>query len=163
MLSTFLEEIGANARELIDSMSDIVWSVDPKKDSFDDLSLRMKNYISKTVGVKGIEYDIDIDPELSQLRLPLETRRNLYLIFKEGLNNIVRHSEATHVAISLRRLNSMLMMSVEDNGKGFKPEDSRPGNGLKNMQMRGVSLKGVVQLLSAPGAGTRILVKMKLP
>ncbi|MBI1808190.1 MAG: hypothetical protein HYR76_14215 [Ignavibacteria bacterium] len=162
-LISFLSEIGTSSRDLIDSMSDIVWSVDPKKDSFDDLTLRIKNYLGKTLDIKGIEYDIDIDPELSELRLPLEMKRNLYLIFKEGLNNVVRHSGAAHVTVSLRRVNGTLMMSVEDNGKGFKPEDSRSGNGLKNMQLRGVSLKGVFQLHSTPGAGTRILVKLKLP
>ena len=162
-LKSFLDDIGNNSRELIDSMSDVVWSVDPKKDSFDNLTLRMKTLLSKVAELKGIDYDVEIDASLTELRLPLDFKRNVYLIFKEALNNAIRHANASHILLSLKRENNFLTMVLKDNGNGFSGSQTMGGNGLRNMKQRAEVLGGTLEVSSAMGEGTILKAELKLP
>jgi signal transduction histidine kinase/ligand-binding sensor domain-containing protein len=162
-LLSYLDEIGTNSRDLIDSMSDIVWSVNPQNDTFENLALRMKNHLAKVLEAARIDYEIDIDPALASLYLPLDLKRNLYLIFKEGLNNVVRHAQGTRVSFSIRRDKSNLVMVMKDDGRGFLPDGQKKGNGLKNMTMRAAASRGTFEATSSPGNGTTLTARFKLP
>ena len=162
-LSSLLEDISHNSREIIESMSDVIWSIDPRNDTFDNLTLRMKNYITRLLAAKNISYNISIAPELLDLQLPIAFKRNIYLIFKEILNNIIRHSEATKVALSVHRNVNTFSISISDNGRGFDPEQSFAGNGLRNIRERVQSLNCEIQINSKPLSGTSITLELKIP
>ncbi|MBK7258770.1 MAG: hypothetical protein IPI01_13430 [Ignavibacteriae bacterium] len=162
-LSSLLGEIGTTSRSLIDAMNDIVWSIDPRNDSFEFLLLRIRMHATKMLEAKGINYDIDIPASLASLRLPLASRRRLFLIYKEAINNVLRHAQASRVSLALRREGRMLTMSIVDNGTGFDPGKGGRGNGLHNMQTRARSIGGALSITSTPGLGTTVTLHVGIP
>jgi signal transduction histidine kinase len=162
-LGSILADIGTTSRNLIDAMNDIVWSVDPKNDSFDFLLVRMKMHASKMLDARGINYEIDIPEELSSLKLPLGYRRRLFLIYKEAINNILKHARPTTVSLSMRREGRTLMMTIVDDGIGFDPSSPAAGNGLHNMQERARTLGGEITIASARTRGTAIALHAPIP
>ena len=162
-IESLLNEIGNDSRNLIGSMSDIVWTVNPQNDSFDNITIRMKDYTSKLMELKDIDYDIIIEHDLSSLSLPMDFRRNLFMIYKEGISNIIKHANATKVEIKLSRERNKLVLSMKDNGKGFDVKASRSGNGLKNIKERALSFNGSSNFTSSPNKGTLLKVELKLP
>jgi signal transduction histidine kinase/sugar lactone lactonase YvrE len=162
-LSTLVDEIGTTSRDLIDTMNDIVWSVDPKKDSFEDLALHMKTYASRILEAQQIDYEIDIPSDLSLVRLPVEFRRNVFLIFKEALNNIVRHSKARNVMLTVQQSGGSLMMRLVDDGRGFSTEQVARGNGIHNMKQRAAACRGTVDFSQRENKGTIVTAFLKLP
>ncbi len=162
-LAGLFSDTGSTARALIDAMNDIVWAVDPKNDSFEFLLLRMKMHATKMLEAKGINYEIDIPPELASLRLPLGMRRRMFLIFKEAINNILRHAQPTRVVLTMRREGRTLMMTMADNGIGFDPHAAARGNGLHNMEERARSIGGSLTITSSGGLGTTITLHAPIP
>ena len=162
-LVSLFSDTGSTARALIDAMNDIVWAVDPKNDSFEFLLLRMKMHATKMLEAKGINYEIDIPAELASLRLPLGMRRRMFLIFKEAINNILRHAQPTRVVLTMRREGRTLMMTMADNGIGFDPRDAMRGNGLHNMEERARSIGGDLAITSSSGLGTTITLHAPIP
>jgi signal transduction histidine kinase len=162
-LVSLFSDTGSTARALIDAMNDIVWAVDPKNDSFEFLLLRMKMHATKMLEAKGINYEIDIPAELASLRLPLGMRRRMFLIFKEAINNILRHAQPTRVVLTMRREGRTLMMTMADNGIGFDPRDAMRGNGLHNMEERARSIGGDLAITSSRGLGTTITLHAPIP
>ncbi len=162
-LSSLLEDISQNSRDIIETMSDVIWSIDPRNDTLDNLTLRMKNYITRLLAAKNISYDISIAPELLEMQLPIAFKRNIYLIFKEILNNIIRHSQASKVSLSIHHNANILSISISDNGQGFDPGQSFIGNGIRNIRQRTESLGGEIRINSNPMTGTSIAVELKIP
>ena len=162
-VESLLTEIDDNSRELISSMSDIVWAVNPKNDSFDKITIRMKDYTIKVFEANEIDYKIFIDPGLSCLILPMDFRRNIFMIYKEGVANILRHANASRVDIKLLKEKDNILISIWDNGNGFSVDSSSSGNGLKNINQRAAAFKGASQIISEPGKGTTLNVTLKLP
>jgi signal transduction histidine kinase len=162
-LSVILGDIGRTSRGLIDALNDIVWAVDPKNDSFDVLLLRIKNHAARVLEAKGINYEIEIPEELSALNLPLGFRRRLFLIFKEAVNNVLRHAQPTRVVLRMERAGRQLVMTVSDNGVGFDPDTVARGNGLRNMEERAASLGGSLSVASSRAAGTAITLRAPIP
>jgi len=93
----------------------------------------------------------------------LHFRRNLYLIYKECLQNIVKHAKATKVEIEIQESNGCFRLRISDDGSGFDTTSNYDGDGLKNIQRRAVELGGAVQIGSSPGNGTTITVVAKIP
>jgi signal transduction histidine kinase len=162
-ITGLVSDISAISRELVDNMSDVVWSVDPRNDSFESLLLRMKTTAARVLEAKGIEFDFDIPEEVASLKLPLDFRRNFFLVFKEALNNVLRHSGAGQVRIAIGREGGWLTLTIADNGRGFQISPEGGGNGLRNMRRRAEQLSGQVHLDSTPGDGTTVRLKAKLP
>ncbi len=162
-VESLLEEIGTTSRGLIDAMNDIVWAVDPKNDSFEFLLLRMKTHAARMFDAKGINYEVDIPEELSHLHLPLGFRRRFYLIFKEAVNNIIRHAHAEKVYLGIRKEGRSLVMTIVDDGKGFDNESVGEGNGLNNMKKRAKSLNGSLVIESAMEKGTTVKLRASIP
>jgi ligand-binding sensor domain-containing protein len=162
-LLSLLGEIGTTSRSLIDAMNDIVWSIDPRNDSFEFLLVRIRMHATKMLEAKGINYEIDIPGGLASLRFPLGSRRRLFLIYKEAINNALRHAQATRVALTLKREGRLLVMSIVDNGTGFDPGSGSRGNGLHNMQSRARSIGGELSIMSAPGLGTTVTLRVGIP
>jgi ligand-binding sensor domain-containing protein len=162
-VESHLEEIGTTSRGLIDAMNDIVWAVDPKNDSFEFLLLRMKTHAARMFDAKGINYEIEIPEELSHLHLPLGFRRRFYLIFKEAINNIVRHAHPTKVLLKIRKEGRVLVMTIVDDGVGFDVENANEGNGMTNMRKRSESLSGSLSIKSALNQGTTVRLRAAIP
>ncbi len=118
----------------------------------------MKETAEELLGQKGISYTFDVPQDELPQSLKMEFRRNLFLIYKEMLHNVVKHSAATKVEIALTRMNGMLQLQVADNGKGFCSEAVGNGNGMKSMQARAGELNGKLEIDSQPEQGTKVML-----
>lgn len=154
-----LDKIVGSSRVLLDQMNDIVWSVKPQNDSLENAILRMTDVARTLFDVKGIEHTITLPQLIDDVKLSMQQRRNILLIFKEMINNVVKHSKATMVTIevadgAIEKGMTGVRVSVKDNGKGFDTSVAAKGNGLKNMQSRAASIGGTVTIRSTLGEGT---------
>jgi len=154
-----LENIENMAREVMNTMSDIVWSIDARNDSYSNLIDRMHDFAYKVLTLRQINLTIN-DHGIKNAYLSPELRQNVYLIFKEALHNVVKHAEATSVNVDLTLTNHHLEMTIRDNGKGISAQAPK-GHGLTNMQLRASRLKGNIEI--ANDNGTVITLKVPNP
>jgi ligand-binding sensor domain-containing protein/two-component sensor histidine kinase len=151
-----LEEIGESSRKIIESLSDIVWSINPANDSFEKIIFRMKSHTFNLLRAKNIEFTFIADEKLIDKKTTMEERRNFYLIFKEALNNMVKYADATRAAIILTSTEKNITLSIKDNGKGFDTSHVSEGNGLKNMHRRANEMKALIRIEASKENGTLI-------
>ncbi|MFZ0456291.1 MAG: two-component regulator propeller domain-containing protein [Ignavibacteriaceae bacterium] len=151
-----LRAISSNARSLVDNMSDIVWLVNPKRDSLYDLILRLRDTYSELSSYTNISFRSENIISLQKVTLSMEHRQNLYLIFKEAINNCITHSSCTEINLDASVKGRILGMTLKDNGKGFCIDDLKDGNGLENMQNRAKKIGGHLNIDSKIGEGTVI-------
>ena len=154
-----VEKIGILSRELIVTMSDIVWSIDARNDTVEDLLDRMRDFAVSVFSAKNIDYSFELDQLDLKKKLPINIRQNLYLIFKEAVNNVAKHSRATAVKIRLFREHGKFTMIVEDNGIGLNGNGKASGHGLNNMKMRAKRIDGT--LAFAGEGGTKVMVSLE--
>jgi two-component system, NarL family, sensor histidine kinase UhpB len=157
-----LLRISDSAARMMEGMGDIVWSINPENDSLDKLIVKMKEFAQEILEPKNIHYVFDVNESLSGIKLDVEKRKNLFLIFKESLNNAAKYSEGSEVQIRIHSQNGKLQLTVRDNGKGFEAESVRPGNGLLNMAERAKSVNGTFIRNASPGMGTEIIAEMPI-
>jgi ligand-binding sensor domain-containing protein/two-component sensor histidine kinase len=155
-LSKTLSAIARGSLSAVDSMSDIVWAVDPHKDHLLNLSQRMRRLASEVLPASNIELHFIAPPAEHDVRLGANVRREVFLIFKESLNNIVRHSGCARAEIELRVDRSRLFLRLSDDGKGFDPNSAGDGNGLRSMRRRAAALNGELELDTDNRSGTTI-------
>jgi signal transduction histidine kinase/ligand-binding sensor domain-containing protein len=162
-----LNLIADTSREMVDSMSDIVWAINPHKDHLSDLVHRMRRFASDVLDAKDVLYRFHFDENSNDISLGADTRREVYLIFKECLNNLVKYSDASKVDLSVKLENNALIVIVKDNGKGFDVaeklngnSDGFGGNGLINMRRRAENLGGKFEIDSAKNAGTSVTIRI---
>lgn len=160
---TRLNRIANRSRQLIESMDDIVWAINPANDRLDDLLQRMRSTVVDLFAPKGISCTFHFPQKVLPHTLAMEFRRNLFLIYKELLNNVFKHSLATHVEIDLEKQNGMLILKVKDNGVGFDAAAARNGNGLSNMKMRAMKLNGKIEFQHPPEGGVEAVLTVKIP
>ena len=157
-----LEMIGDASRKIIGAMSDIVWTINPENDSLAKIIFRMKSLAYNLFRAKNIEFTFQSDDILEQKKISIEERRNLYLIFKEAVNNLVKYSKATHVSISMTSENDQIKLVIKDDGVGFNTSQDMEGNGLKIMKRRADEMKSQFKLESSKGNGTYIELILKV-
>lgn len=151
-----LERIGESSRQMVDSMSDIVWNINPANDSFDKMLLRMRSYSTEILEAKEIILEWHQDEKLSGLKLNMEQRKNLYLFFKEAINNIAKYSNAKNAFVQFSYTGSIINLSIEDNGIGYNNEKIKKGNGLNTMQSRVDMLAGKLSIITSENNGVKI-------
>jgi signal transduction histidine kinase len=161
-----LSSIARISRESVASMSDIVWAINPRRDSLLDLVRRMRRFANEVL-VGRIQFQFRTPEGEQQLKLGADIRRDVFLVFKEVLNNAVRHSACENVDIELRLERSWLVLRIVDNGHGFDPTGFDPtvsaeGQGLASMKRRAASLRSQFEVKSNPGLGTEIVLKVPL-
>lgn len=161
-LKSVLANIGAVSRELAESMSDIVWSVNPERDHISDLLQRMRRFGSDVLSARNIDFRFRIPGAEQQLRIGTEVRREVYLIFKEGINNLLRHSGCTHAEIEVSIDGGWFELRVEDNGGGLGGNGNQQGQGLKSMSERARRLGGEIAFQPAEGGGLRLSVRVPI-
>jgi len=156
------EKINAEASEKINrihkvakgstqAMRDIVWLTNPSSDSLKDLIAKMKEVADDMLGkfILNFEYPKDF----TDIKLLPETKRNIFFIYKETLNNIVKHAEAKSVWIKFGIENNTIFLSIKDDGRGFNPSIGYGGNGLKNIRSRAKEINADLKFESTPGKG----------
>ena len=151
-----LASIARIARESVSSMSDIVWAINPKRDSLIDLTRRMRQHADELFTLRDIELRFSAPGGADNLRIGVDIRRDLLLIFKEAVNNAARHSRCSLVEIELRIEASRLVLAIIDNGIGFDSRSAADGQGLGSMQRRAQTLHGSLDITSRSGAGTTV-------
>lgn len=151
-----LSMISNNSRNLIDNMSDIVWLVNPKRDSLYDLILRLRDTYSELSSYTNISFRSENIKSLEKISLSMEHRQHLYLIFKEAINNAITHSGCTEITLDAMVRGGKLEMILKDNGKGFSINGESLGNGLNNIKSRAEIIGGVLSIYSKLGEGTTI-------
>ena len=151
-----VEHIRVQSKELMDRMSDIVWSMkDPKNEQY-SLRNRIRNYASELLASKEIQFTDVIASDLDEEIFQPELRRNLLMITKEAMNNIAKHSQANRVRLTLSKKNGHLILKINDNGKGLDLNLAKNGNGLGNMRKRCHQMNGKMDIHSDNGNGTTI-------
>ncbi len=149
-----LKTISENSRKLIDDLSDIVWLVNPKRESLYDLILRLRDTYAELLTYTSISFKSENIKSLEKVTLSMENRQNLYLIFKEAINNSITHSNCTEIILDASIKGKKLIMSVKDNGNGFDESDVSKGNGLKNMKKRAEDIGGSLEITENKDGGT---------
>jgi ligand-binding sensor domain-containing protein/two-component sensor histidine kinase len=163
-----LTEIADSARELLESMREIVWAIDPRRDSLDNLVSQIRQFASDLLEAQPIRWEFRVPEEMERIRLEPDQRRQLLLIFREALHNIERHSGCGNVFLSLALSNHQLEAKISDDGRGFAIPQiestpvNRRGNGLENIRRRVTHLGGHLDIASAPGDGTSVVLTIPL-
>jgi ligand-binding sensor domain-containing protein/signal transduction histidine kinase len=155
-----LAQIGAVSREIVDSMSEIVWAVNPKHDHFTDLAIRMRRYVSDLAAGANLPISFTIQGEDRDAVVGPAARREIFLIFKEALNNVLRHAGCTECSTSLSLGSAWITLRVSDNGRGFDPKVRVMGNGLDSMVKRAERVGGTLRIESAAGRGTSLELRV---
>jgi len=156
-----LEEIAGISRELVDSMSDIVWAINPEHDRLSNLVYRMRRFATDLLGGQGIALQFRSSMADGDLRIGANVRRQFYLVFKEAVHNIARHSGARRVEIELDREGDSLMLRVADDGRGFDPAEVNEGHGLASMRRRATSLGTELEWDTGTGKGTALRMRVR--
>ena len=157
-----LDNISETARHLVDSMSDIVWFVNPQRDSLHDLIIRLKDSFSDLLNVMGVSFKTDNIDNIVDIKLPMDFRQNLFLIFKEAINNSIKHSKCERINLETKLEKNMLSISLKDDGIGMEKVDYRKGNGLRNIKNRASAIKGSLEIITKKGKGTKIIFTGKI-
>lgn len=152
-----LSDIARISRESIEAMSDIVWATNPQRDRMVDLVRRMRQHAEEVLTGRGVRVIFN-EPGDPNLRLDVGVRRDVFLMFKEAINNIARHAACASVQIDLRVEGSALSLSIRDDGRGFDDAASYDGSGLVSMRQRAARLGGRCDVRSAAGTGTTVLI-----
>jgi signal transduction histidine kinase len=154
-------QIGSLSREVLDSVSNTVWSLDPRCDTVGDTIQRMRDFAATLFTARNIALHFRAPSLYDELKLGAQARRQLFLVFKEGVNNIVRHAECSEVRVDLAIDRRWLYLSLSDNGKGFDRDRCSLGHGLKSMRERARALGGQLQLDTSP-TGTSVTLQAPL-
>jgi signal transduction histidine kinase/streptogramin lyase len=173
-VSGLLNQISSNTDNMMEAMSDIVWTINTKNDRFDNVINRMRAFAIEILEPKDCAVNFEVGKNLDDLALDMSQRKNLYLIFKEAINNAAKYAECKNVwiDISLKGKNK-LVLKIKDDGRGFDPTplsstgrgaggEAFGGNGLINMQQRASELNGKLMVDSKLGNGTEIILEINL-
>jgi len=162
----YLSKAGEDIQRISESLSDIVWNINPRYDDLANLFIRMKRYAADMLEGKSISAELVFPTIEHPVTLPMDQRRDFYLIFKEAVNNLVKYSKATQALVEVKLNSHSINLLIRDNGKGFDSTkvhaETSGGNGLYNMKQRADKWKGGLTIESLPGKGTVVRVSMRI-
>ncbi|MBI1344440.1 MAG: hypothetical protein GC171_16075 [Terrimonas sp.] len=155
---TGVDEIAGSARKLVDTMSEIIWALNPYNDKLENLLAYLREQTRHYFEpFHEIDYQIHFPDQIPVISLSNEQRRNIFLVTKEALNNALKHAGATVISLSLCLNGDCCDFLVSDNGKGIASLKSRMGsNGLVNMQKRITEIGGKIEWMERDGGGTTV-------
>lgn len=168
-LENVLGKIASTSGEMISEMNDIVWAINPRNDSMEKILQRMDSFAKPLLAVKNIQFSFRYSQDVLNVNLEMQKRKNFYLIFKESVNNALKYSGCSSLAVDIKINGTNLELTVQDNGAGFErskvdqSSHSLSGNGLKNMEMRAKEMKGTCAIESSPGKGTHVQLWFPIP
>lgn len=155
--AALLDKISSNSKEMIENMSDIVWMIKPGNDDFKSIENRMLNFANEICVPAGINFEFNKDDISESIQMPMEQRRDIYLIFKEAINNAVKYSGCKNIRTGISQNDRTLQIHIEDDGDGFDTTTAKSGNGLSNMHKRAEANGGTLKIKSAPDEGTSVI------
>ena len=167
-----LDGISQASRELLATLDELVWAVNPRNDSLEQLASYLAHYAGDYFQTTAIDCRLNLPPQLPTCILTSEVRHNLFLAFEETLNNVLKHSKAAGVEIRMFCREGAFEIRVADNGRGFKWDPAGPAtsagsprqsNGLGNLRQRLADIGGDCQIASQPGQGTTVHLVLPLP
>jgi ligand-binding sensor domain-containing protein len=167
-LKELLTTIGTTANEMISEMSDIVWAINPKNDHVGSIVKRMESYAKPLCSAKKIDFIFDCDQKIGTLNLAMHQRKNFYLIFKEAVNNALKHAACSVIKVNVKYHRNILELNIQDDGIGFDHQAVQDpsvrtlsGNGLNNIRHRANEMKADLGIESGPYKGTYL--KLSFP
>ena len=161
MNNRMLTTIAEVSRSSVDAMRDIVWAINPHRDSVLEMTRRMRQHAEETFVPKNVSVKFNTPEESNPLKLSMDVRRELFLIFKEAVNNAARHSKCEQIEIDFRIAGSEIFLQIKDNGHGFDFSTESQGNGLLNMKHRAEKLGGRFEIETESRHGT--IIKIRIP
>jgi signal transduction histidine kinase len=157
-----LTSIADIARESVSSMNDIVWAISPRHDRLVDLTRRMRQHAEEVFALRDIDLEFNASTSDADMQLPVGTRRDVLLIFKEAVNNAARHSGCTRIVIEFRREHHALLLQISDNGRGFEIGAKSDGQGLRSLSRRAEAIGGKLEVNSRSAEGTTVRFDLPL-
>ncbi|MDJ0835899.1 MAG: two-component regulator propeller domain-containing protein [Acidobacteriota bacterium] len=152
-----LERIGRLGRDAVSAMGDLVWSVDARNDTVGSMIDRMRDFAADTFSHQGGEVEFELHGLRETRRLPVDLRKNLYLVFKEALTNVAKYAGASRVRVRLESRKRDFLLAISDNGRGLGKGFHRSGHGIRNMKMRARDLGGELQIIDT-GSGLDVVL-----
>jgi ligand-binding sensor domain-containing protein/two-component sensor histidine kinase len=156
----FLQRISEEVSSSSQALDDIIWSVNSKHDTLDEMASRMRRYAAELFDSANIDYDLQLDRAFEEKKLIMEQRRDVYLLFKEAVSNISKHAEAKKVVIKIAIEHNQLVLIIKDDGKGFETDKETNRHGLKGMNERVKKWKGKIEIASAVGEGVSVQIRL---
>lgn len=158
-----MNEIKDSSLLLMERMDDIVWSINPRNDSLENLLIRVKHFATTLFEAREIDYTIHIQDDIHQVKLPMDFRQHIYLVLKEAINNLVKYARASQADIRVSFDHRVLALSVKDNGCGLGESRKTTGNGIPGMQRRAALMNAALEIRSQAGSGTEIELRVDIP
>lgn len=149
-----LSDIADTSRQLVNNMSEIIWSMRPENNSVGNMLSYLRERLNKQLEYSGIDYSISFPDDISEVIIANEVRRNILLVTREIVNNAIRHSKAGRIVVVATLKKGRLELEIRDDGVGFDVTGSYRGSGLKNIRERIRGLGGELEITSAPGTGS---------
>ncbi|HEU4471557.1 MAG TPA: histidine kinase [Flavisolibacter sp.] len=158
-----LELIQNSATQMVSKLNDIVWAVNPLNDGMAGMAERLQEYAAEMAAAKDMQVKLDMDSRIHAVKLPMEQRKNVYLICKEAINNAVKYSGAQTIWLGISVRANRLCLTIADNGKGFDPEQVKKGNGLNNMKLRAAEMNALLSIEKNKEQGTLVRLICRIP
>ena len=155
-------QIEDQSGKMLSQMADIIWSINPGNDTLDEVLLHMKEFAAEILEPANITYQFKETGKVGNVKISAAVRKNLFLIFKEVLNNAMKYSSCTEVSIDLTVDQSRLTLDIRDNGEGFDMHKVILGNGLNNMQARARAIDGTLTIKAVEQGGTHISISVNI-
>lgn len=160
-MTRVLEEVSAQSSRLVEDMRDLIWSMNPENDTLEKMLARVRQTALRLLDEREVSLRFDIEPALASFRLAPEVHRQLFLMFKESLNNVAKYARCRSARVSARREGGAVVFEVADDGVGFDPAAVKEGNGLSNLKNRAAALHGSAEIVSEMGRGA--VVRWRVP
>ena len=155
-----LKLIGEKSRKAMSKMRDVIWSIDSRNDKLDDLLLRMHEHADEMLSPLGVQYHFEVSHVDRNAKIPVKVRQELYFIFKETINNIAKHANATQVEVNIANKGGQFEMIVSDNGQGKTPKtNGKTGQGLANIRMRAQRIDALLDIHNGQGFTVHLSMK----
>lgn len=159
----YLDQLSEVCHTMVTGLDEIVWAVNPRYDSAADLAGYFSLFAQRFLGLAGINCRFRIDDAIPAHPLDSRLRHGIFLAFKEALNNIVKHSGATEVHLSIQARDGVLQITLADDGRGFESGAPAPGSdGLSGIESRMKELGGSSGIETKPGQGTEVRLLLPL-
>lgn len=155
-------KIGDSSRSLLENMDDVVWSINSGNDTIQAVKERILLAGKSLLSEMDIDFRVYVAEKDEQIKLNMNQRKNLYLIFKESLNNCAKYSRASQVEVSLKVIKNKIELTISDNGIGFDARMVKYGNGVNNMKKRSHEIGGQLQIESSNTGGCNIKLSFPL-
>ncbi len=155
-LENRLDNISSKSREILNKVRSAVYEINPKNDAEEEWLDRIISFGVDIFESKSINFVLDIEPNFNSWAIPVEKRRQLFLIFKEAINNAAKYSQAKNVKFGIKQVSKKMVFSLSDDGIGIENKELSKSNGINNMTNRAQNIQGNLEIISSNNSGTEI-------